>query len=256
MRRIFKYARHCLEAKNTKGHGVHSPYLFRFVSQVVHEKGVYYCFADIEALRAELLASRERVFLEDFGSKRSREEVVRRIAKRSLKSPKLAQLLFRIVYWNKSSRVLELGTSLGLTTSYLASANPDAQCVTLEGSRALCELAQRNFDSLGLTNIRVVQGNIDETLSLVLNELGTLDFVFFDANHTYEATMRYFEQCLPYVHEKTIFVFDDIYWSYGMTKAWGRIRRHIKVACTMDLYHVGVVFFDSNFLVKDYKVIV
>ena len=113
-------------------------------------------------------------------------------------------------------------------------------------------MARRNFEQLSISNVDVVVGNIDETLIAQIADLATIDFVFFDANHRYEPTVRYFETCLKKKHNDTVFVFDDIHWSNEMEQAWAYIGRHPSVRVTIDLFWVGLVFFRHEQLKQDF----
>ncbi len=140
--------------------------------------------------------------------------------------------------------MIELGTSLGLTTAYFAKAAPDAQIISLEGCPETMRLAEENFSQLGISNVKTVLGNIDLTFPEFLREQNQkLDLVFFDANHRLEPTVRYFHDALPYHDDDTVFVFDDIYWSEEMTAAWEAIKAHPDVTVTVDLFWIGLVFF-------------
>ena len=55
--------------------------------------------------------------------------------------------------------------------------------------------------------------------------------------------MHYFEALLPKATNDTVFIFDDIYWSKGMTEAWETIKQHPKVTVTVDTFFWGFVFF-------------
>ena len=103
-----------------------------------------------------------------------------------------------------------------------------------------------------MNNIDIVVGNIDKTLTQKLKEISSLDFVFFDANHRYEPTIRYFEQCLEKAHNGSCFVFDDIYWSDEMKQAWQYIKTHSSVSVSLDLFWVGIVFFNQNQAKQDF----
>src|SRR5690606_18603497 len=107
---------------------------------------------------------------------------------------------------------LELGTSLGLTSAYLALARQTAQLYTFEGCPAIAAQARQNLKTVGVQNAQLIEGNLDQTLPQTLAQLDKVDFVFFDGNHRLEPTLRYFEQCLPKAHEGSVFIFDDIYW--------------------------------------------
>ena len=139
--------------------------------------------------------------------------------------------------------ILELGTSLGMNTAYMARANPDAQIITLEGDKSVTQIALNNFDHLSVKNIDLRLGNIDKTLPDTLLEVSQLDLVYFDANHNYIPTMDYFRQCLRFIHNNSVFIFDDIHWSKEMNNVWHDIIAHDSVTLTIDLFDAGVVFF-------------
>ncbi len=255
IRYAYKYTRHALKAKHTKGHGIHSPYLYRFTQNAVYEKNPFYLFNSIEALRESLKYDDRTIAMEDFGTGGNREIRVRDIAKSSLKRTRLAQLLYRVVNFTNAKNVLELGTSLGITTAYLSSPSAEIKCISLEGSSAVAEIARENFEKLEISNAEIVVGNIDETLAPALSELGKADVVFFDANHRKEPVLKYFSQCLEHIHPESVFIFDDIHWSSEMEKAWCTIRKHERVTATIDLFELGIVFFNKSFPKKNYKMV-
>jgi predicted O-methyltransferase YrrM len=172
------------------------------------------------------------------------------IAGSALKPKKFAQLMFRIARYYKAHRILELGTSLGITSSYLASSLEDARLDTMEGAPAIAAIAKKNFESLGLKNTNLHVGNFDETLPPLLNELKQIDLAFIDGNHRREPTVRYFRQLLPVCHNDTILIFDDIHWSEEMEQAWEEIKKDGSVKLTIDLFFIGLVFFKKEFKVK------
>ena len=259
---IGAYVRHCLTAWNTTGEGIHSPYLFRLVRFVMRDENTFYCFADIERRRAYLEACEDVLDVVDFGSAGSPEgkHIERRvcdIAKRQLESPKIGQLLFRIVNFmgqeeKRPLEILELGTSLGITTAYLASASSKNRVVTLEGSEAVLKVAKGVWRALKLENIEWAEGNIDDTLYKYARE--KLDLAYVDANHTYEATKRYVDFLLPRMTEKGIIVLDDIHYSAGMERAWEELKQDQRVTTTMDLYDVGMIFVDKHYLHRHYRI--
>ena len=79
-----------------------------------------------------------------------------------------------------------------------------------------------------------------------MSKFKQVDMVYFDGNHQEKATIEYFNQCLAKAHENSIFIFDDIYWSKGMKKAWEFIKGHSDVTVTIDLFEVGIVFFKKD----------
>lgn len=250
---IYKYLLHYLTARNTGGFGVHSPFLFQFTRFVLFEKHVYYNFKSIEKIRNTLKNDIRVLELTDFGTGINRNVTVASIASKSLKSAKYGQLLFRMVRYFKASNILELGTSLGITTSYLASSAAKIKCVTLEGCPQIAAIAQENFEKLDIKNIEIVVGDIDETLTDVLQKFERIDFIFIDANHQCDAVLHYFEMCIVKLSNDSILIIDDIYWSKDMEKAWNMIKNHPSVTSTIDLFQLGIVFFNRDLHKKHYK---
>lgn len=253
IRFISRYFKHIITARNTKGFGVHSPFIYQFVRFVLYEKYYFYSFTAIENIRKKLKTDKRIIDIQDFGTGYDRKETIGRIARNSLKSKKYGRLFFRIINYYKFKQVLELGTSLGITTCYLASSSNRINCISLEGSSGIADIAQENFKTLGLNNIRTVVGNIDNTLNVVLNEISELDFVFFDANHQSVAVLNYIEKCLQKTHQNSIFVIDDIHWSKDMETAWEAIKKNPEVTTTIDLFQLGIVFFNKDLSKKHYK---
>ena len=249
-----KYMLYWWRACNSKGHGVHSPFVFNFITQVLNDKRFFYCYQTIETAREQLKKDNTLLTIEDFGAgsriHTHTQRSVKDIATSSLKPKKYSQLLFRMVNYFQPETILELGTSLGITTAYLACGKADAQVITTEGATAVAAIAQQNFKSLRLKNIQLITGNFDATLPGIVAQLSSIDFAFIDGNHRLQPTLDYFNQLLPKVHEYSVLIFDDIHWSDEMEEAWNTIKAHEKVRLTIDLFFIGLVFFRKENKVK------
>jgi predicted O-methyltransferase YrrM len=233
-------------------HSLHSPFLFGLYTSVIRPRPVPVepVFDEIEALRRRMKTSAEEIEIVDYGAGSRHSNAPRRrvstIARNAEKPPKYGQLLYRLIRHFQPRTILDLGTSLGLTTLYEATAAPTARLLTFEGCPETARLAQQNFRERGASNVELVMGNLDETLPERVGTLDRLDFAFFDANHRYEPTVRYFETCLANAHADSLFVFDDIHWSAEMERAWRKIQAHPRVTVTVDLFQVGLVFFRTQ----------
>ncbi|MBV9988790.1 MAG: class I SAM-dependent methyltransferase [Chitinophagaceae bacterium] len=251
-----RYLKYYLTASNGRGHGMHSPFVFEFITQVLNDDREFYAYQPIENLRQLLLHDERELLVEDLGAGSRLQKTNRRrikdIAKASLKPKKFGQLLFRIADHYAPGSVLELGTSLGITTAYLASAKNSAQVITMEGADAVGEQAMQNFNKLQLHNIQLVKGNFDDTLAAALQTLRQVDLCFVDGNHRYEPTVRYYRQLLPAMHDHSILIFDDIHWSREMEQAWNEIRQDERITISIDLFHIGLVFFRQENKVKQH----
>ena len=283
--RAKSWLRHQLTAWNTGGEGVHSPYLFEWVRMVMMDKNAYYIWGEIERCREKMLRDERELEFVDYGSaikSRSLEngsEAVCRlkfrdmrrvcdIARRSLAKRKYAQMLSRLVNWlgalhsleNGSGTayslefrgltIVELGTSLGVTTAYMAAMDSRNRVVTFEGCEAVANMAKENWKALNINNIECRVGEID--VEQLARDIEHLDVAFIDANHTYVSTCEYFDVLAGKVREKSVIVVDDIHYSEEMEKAWKAICADERVTSTIDLYQMGLVFFDKHYWKRHY----
>ncbi|HVV53844.1 MAG TPA: class I SAM-dependent methyltransferase [Mucilaginibacter sp.] len=250
------YLLHRLRGKTR--HGTHSPFVYGLLDKVVYDDSPQKVYGDIENLRRQLLSDQRVISVTDLGAgsrvDQKRQKKISDIARNALKPPKLAQLLYRIAADLQPQNIIELGTCLGITTLYLRKAAPGARLYTLEGCPQTAAEAAKVFEKAGEKDIIPVNGNFDDTLPEVIAGLDRLDMVYIDGNHTKEATLRYFEWCLPKVHNDTLLIFDDIYWSEGMKEAWAEIKAHPQVTVTIDLFWIGLVYFRKGQAKEDFLI--
>ncbi len=234
-------------------HGVHSPFMYAITDRVLHGQEVP--AIPIERIRDSMRSSREVISVTDYGAGHNGKAYpreVRMIARCSGITRRHGQLLYRLARHLEPESVLELGTSLGFGTMYLAAGAPNASIVTLEGCPATAAIAEANFREAGLTNIELITGPFEDTLDKVLEGDFRPGLVFFDGNHTRDATLRYFRRCISRRGEKAAFVFDDINWSHGMREAWNEVRSEPLVSATADLFRLGIAFFDPGLQKEDF----
>ena len=236
-----------LSASGTR-HSVHSPFVYSLVDNVIKNKEENTTLAEIKELRKSILRKSQLIEITDFGAGSGQKEYKHRfervadIARKSAVSEKYGRLLFRLVEYFKPETIIELGTSLGISTLYIAKANPGASVFTIEGCTTRSEQALINFTKLKATNITLNIGKFDIILPEFVAQNKKLDFAFIDGHHTYEATLANFETLLKVSNNDTVFVFDDIHWSAGMEKAWLEIATHSQVTASIDLFRMGIVF--------------
>jgi predicted O-methyltransferase YrrM len=227
-----------------KGHGVHSPYVYSFVREVLFNKTRYAEYKSIDSIIAALDASEIEIAVDDLGGDsagfRKKYRKVRDLQRISSVSSKYGRLLFRIARHYNPEVIIELGTSIGLSSIYLAKGNPVSQILTIEGNNELCNFAADLFRSNNMENIHLVQGDFDETIENLPAIYTCPHLVYIDGNHRYESTLRYFSFFLARMPEGIIII-DDINWSAGMRKAWHAIVSRNRKNVTIDLHRMGIV---------------
>ncbi|HEX5667723.1 MAG TPA: class I SAM-dependent methyltransferase, partial [Chitinophagaceae bacterium] len=253
------------------------------------DKKQYEAYEKPEAFRKRLLNNETIIEVEDLGagsvSGKTKQRKISEIARTSVKHKRYSRLLYRIACYYKYGRILELGTSLGVTSSYLAQVPGLEELVTMEGADAVADMAEREVLKYG--KVRVVRGDFDgqvagdrwqvaesgeqdverreargvrredigghqTNLEKLVSDMPRIDMAFIDGNHRREPTLRYFETILPKTHEGSCIIFDDIHWSREMEEAWENIRKDVRVTLSIDLFFIGIVFFRKEFREKQH----
>jgi predicted O-methyltransferase YrrM len=256
IRRLSSYLGHTYRTHSR--FSLHSPFVYKFYKEILKDRTDFHEYGKIEAVRSQMLESPGFIKMNDLGSRaedvRWCKKVVRTrmVARHSAVSPHHGQFLFRLARHLKPEKIVELGTSLGISTSYLAAGHPKGRIITIEGCSETADLARKNFEHLGLKNIHQVVGNFDDVLPGLLSEAGKATLFFIDGNHRKGPTLRYFSQLLEYIGDDSVIIFDDIHWSEEMEEAWKEIKKNPAVKVTIDLFQMGIVFFSPRLSKEDF----
>lgn len=241
---LWWWLNHFLVSKNTKGHGIHSPAVYEFVTCVVRPQKLSDQIFLVENYIKQLEKDSSEVNIEELGAgSRTMSHSTRKVSdivKVAGCSRKQGRLLHRIVAYYKPSKILELGTSVGKSVFYMASANFNASITTIDANKSVLDIAKKGAEELKLNQINFIEANFDNVLQKFLES--SLDMVYIDGNHSFEGTMRYFKE-ISGAMSKGIIVLDDIYWSSGMKRAWKEIQQ--VSTCSIDLYWMGIVLIDE-----------
>lgn len=250
---IKSYLKFLWNSKNE--HGVHSPFVFSLVTKCFYDKKQYPEYSILKNYRNSLLENKNTIEVTDFGAGskvfKSNKRQISKIAQTAGISPKRAKLLFRITNYFKPESILEIGTSLGLSTSALALGSHKAKITTLEGCPNTLAIAKNQLDKLSsraqsrdnINTVECINTEFSKYLETPNPKPQTLNLIYFDGNHSKKATLDYFELLLPTITNETIWIFDDIHWSADMEEAWEIIKNHPKVTVTIDTFQWGFVFF-------------
>ena len=239
---IYQRLIHFWKAKGANG--IHSPFVFEFYNEVLNHPYNFYAFNEVESEREKLLNSNIYIEYQDLGVKKTPVKTsIKKLAAKSLMPLEKDVFLFQLCHWLKPEIVIELGTCLGITTAYLSKAYI-SKIYTFEGIKPIADQANLIWKSLGINNIKLALGPIEATLpEFISNQKSQVNLAVIDANHSYEATVEYYGLLLPKMEENGCIVFDDIYWSSAMARAWNEIRAREEVTVSIDLFHLGLVFF-------------
>jgi len=243
---------------------IHSSFVFQWMMNVLEDRRNYYSFGAINQLRNKMLDNNILVQVTDFGAGPNgalenkteptlRQTTLHQIAQSSGSTARQGEMLFKLAQLHQPKFTLELGTSVGLSTLYLAlGAGSKTNFISLEGCPKVADIARLNLRTLGVKQVNIITGAFEKTLENAVQSLERLDLVYFDGNHQEAATLRYFNICLPKAHHDTVFIFDDVHWSVGMEAAWKKICGHDRVTLSIDCGHFACAYFNPEFKIKQH----
>ena len=229
-------------------HSIHSPFVYDLATKCLYDRYKFDAYRIISKYRNSLIKNNSIISVKDFGAGskifKSKTRKISDIAKKAGITDKKAQLLFRFVNYFQPKTILELGTSLGISTCTLSLGNPKAQIITIEGCPETASTAKEQFKIFNLNNVKLIVSEFDKEIN-ALSEIN-FDLVYIDGNHQKKATLNYFNTLLETVANDSVIIIDDIHWSKEMTEAWETIKQYQKVTLTIDTYSWGIVFFRTQ----------
>lgn len=255
LRRSISYL---LFSKHLNGHGIHSPFLYRIISDVFQNNISASIVKSVKSYRKELLTNRSVISVNDLGAGslklKNPERRICDIARNSAVRRKYGELLTKLAAEINGKAIIELGTSLGISTLYMALGAPDSDIYTIEGCGSCAEIAKNGFRKNGLKNIDLKVGNFDEHLEKILIKSGVPGLIFIDGNHRQEPLRKYVELALRFCDSESIIIIDDIHLNREMEDAWEEIKGMHDVRVTIDLLQFGLLFTNKKLSKESFMV--
>jgi predicted O-methyltransferase YrrM len=256
--RTFKYLKYILLSRHSKGHGIHSPFIFDLVSRVFRNKTDSDIVFNVEKVRKRLIADHRSIIVSDLGAgseyMKTNLRKVSDIARYSPVPLKYGLLLSNLAIEFGNPLIVEFGTSFGISTMFMAAACPETMVYTVEGCPETAEIADQNFKNAGLTNIKLFTSSFDRILPVIKQSENRPGLIFIDGDHRKGPVLKYFNKMAELSDNKTVIVIDDIYYSTEMAEAWKEIKKYDKVSATVDLFRMGIVFFREGMTHTDYTI--
>ena len=246
------------KARHRYGHGIHSPFVFDFITSVLNDRKHYDAYDVVMEYRKSMKKNRAVIGVTDFGAGSKTgaagQRIVADIADHAAVNRKFGQLLYRLVQYYQPEQIIEFGTSLGISTHYLAAGNREASMRTFEADPALAAIAAEGLKNHRLDHVQVICDTFDHALQKWLSDITGRTLVFIDGNHSRSATLKYADFFLSRIPKDSIMVFDDIHWSAGMQQAWKEIQTREEITLSIDLFFMGIVFIKRDFFKENYTI--
>lgn len=208
------------KVRHHKGHGIHSPFVFNFITKVIEEKSAYYAYNDI---REFLISLPEMTFNET----------------------KFERLLFKCLNYFNAKTILELGAGTGINTLYLTVVSKHSKCISVETNKDKNEAAKNLYKKWGY-NIQL-EKNLFPTLDK------PVDCILLNLRHYEAKPAELTNYLLTSVHENSFIIIDGIRTNRKHQMLWKRLIGRDEVFVSMDLFHIGVLFFNPKYYKRNFK---
>lgn len=256
--RIVKYFSYIIVSNGMSGYGIHSPFVFDLVTRILRNKPDPDIVYRIEKSRKRLLNDRRIIMVNDLGGGsdrlRHKQRKTAEIARYSAVPGKYGRVLANMSAEFGKPLILEFGTSLGISTMYLASFSCGSPVCTMEGCSATADIAAGNFADAAIDNIHLIKGSFEKTLPDLIEKGIKPGLVFIDGDHRKESVIDYFEKIAEISDNSTVIIIDDINYSREMADAWKIIKGNSRVSFTIDLFRMGLVFFREGIVRNNYVI--
>lgn len=240
-----KYLRHLISSGHRNGYGVHSPFLYDLVRNVIFNKVGLKVPVEILQWHRRMRSVSDRLVIHDHGAgSRITSGAGRKVAtmvKHASVSESQGALLYRICSWYRPGLVIEFGTGLGISTGYLAAGSGSARVLTVEGSPEKHVYAIGQFPDNLSEKVEFLQGRFADLLEMMAGRAGERTIVFIDGDHRYGPTIEKVDRFLNINLAEILFVLDDIHWSDEMEEAWKYCCDHPLIDVSIDLFRLGIL---------------
>ena len=240
------------------GFGIHSPFVFDLITNVIEERKLYYCYERLNPVRLQIVQRCDEVIYSN--SKVS----IRKLLKKNAFTEHEHKFLFRLANHFQPKSIFTLGSDFGLTPLYLTAYSTNADCVVVEPEASMATLAKEyiNIYATASIDLRNDYGEIPDRLDFVVLGFGAYPVkkgavktdVVQPSGKNFD--IQTFERFLPFIHEKSVMVIAGINASKQARKDWKAVYTHPEVTVTIDLLRLGVVFFNPALHHRNYKSIV
>ena len=221
-----------------KGFGVHSPFVYNLITKVIEDKNVYYAFEEIENFRQQLLNDGE----------------LRPVTFRETQSAACGALLFRMVHFFKCRNVIEIGSSTGVMGLYLAMASRTrCNCWLLDERRGLAQKLKLFALAHNLHKLQYIEGDYQGSLTRLCSELPEVDLLFINHLPETHTVNELWHWCKPLINKQSILILDNINRNKEMQKLWQSLKHDPQSRVIIDLYAMGIVFFNDRLPKRYYK---
>ena len=205
-----------------QGFGVHSPWAYDLIENVINERNPYYAYEDLYSFW-----EKAPQYMPQYPQSRD-------------------ELLFRLVNRFNPKFILEVGTGAGVSTGYLASVFKESKVITVDFPNPAEKEVRRNLKKI--PNIEYIAADVLETVQDILDSGDIPQFIHIAHTPLWRQAV---EMILPYATPDTVIVVEDL-GKKQKKEWWKEIIKDERVGVTFQLTKLGLLFFDKKMTKQHY----
>lgn len=205
-----------------QGFGVHSPWAYDLIENVINERHPYYAYEDLYAFW-----EKAPQYLPQYPQSRD-------------------EMLFRLVNRFNPKSILEVGTGAGVSTGYLASVSKESKVITVDYPHPAEKDVRRNLRRI--PNIEYITADVLQTVQDILDSGNVPQFVHIAHTALWRQAV---EMILPYATPDMVIVVEDL-GKKQKKEWWNGIINDERIGVTFQMKKLGLLFFDPKMTKQHY----
>ena len=223
-----------------KGYGVHSPFAFSMITQVINENMYYYAYDKIRKLRQ--FSYKVRFSIKGIS------------LKKKISTKKLF-LIYRLINKFSPDNILQIGTD-GIVSYTLGLGRNESKlfsvCNDIERTDSTIDFFQKHVEDYNADKYHFITSDLKSGIEQ-LKDIPSFDFIFIHKGEGFE-NWNDLNLILEKANKKTVILIEGIKNDEKMKSYWGCIKSNADVKVTMDLYDFGLAIFDDKLYKHHYIV--
>jgi hypothetical protein len=253
---IFKYLRYRIFARHKRGHGIHSPFLFKYINEVflfLPERGI---LNNLKKIQNKLECSEGLKLIElwnidaIFNPKQKEKQAERKSA--LIPGLKYSRLLHNICTSLNPDSIVEIGNSEAISAFHLFLPAGKANFTVIEQNSNPDDRRLDRLLEMEPANVQINRLNHPDILNKLFDESTGTALCIIHLEKGQDNLSDYFDSLINKCRSGSVIVLTGIHKSDTSESAWQYVKQFERVRVTLDLFFLGILFTREELMKENY----